>query len=410
MNMVELFAGAGGLHEGFVKAGFGSVACVEKDRDACATLRTRHAYWNLKQENRTSAYCDYLKKKISRDELWDSAGSNPVINIEINAGTVDRVEREIRNRMRKNGIKKIDVFTGGPPCQTFSVAGRRRRGNDISCDARTHLYVYYAELLRRFKPEIFVFENVTGILSAKIKGEPGLDRIRKEFLNSGYVIDFKILNAADSGVLQDRKRVIIIGWNKKRNVSYPDFESTGCGGYIVSDILSDLPAVSSDNFSHAGKYGSEPSEYLINSGIRENNFEILTWHVPRYLNETDSTIYRMAVEIWNGEKKRLKYSELPPHLKTHRNRETFEDRFKVVAGDLPRSHTLVAHIAMDGHYYIHPDVNQNRSITVREAARIQSFPDDYFFEGSRTSAFKQIGNAVPPLMAYKIAEKIKEVF
>ena len=160
-------------------------------------------------------------------------------------------------------------------------------------------------------------------------------------------------------------------------------------------------------------YKTEPTEYLKLHGLRNSN-DILTQHIARPHREQDKEIYKIAVQKWNIEQERLNYNDLPERLKTHQNRSSFFDRFKVVASDLPYSQTVVAHIAKDGHYYIHPDNKQNRSISVREAARLQSFPDDYYFEGekegaNRTAAFKQIGNAVPPLMAKVIAEKIKEM-
>ena len=139
---------------------------------------------------------------------------------------------------------------------------------------------------------------------------------------------------------------------------------------------------------------------------------VLTQHCARPHTTQDLKIYRIAVERWNKGKERLHYTDLPSTLRTHRNTTSFLDRFKVVAADQPCSHTVVAHIARDGHHYIHPDVKQNRSLSVREAARLQSFPDDFYFEGvkvdsPRTAAFKQIGNAVPPLMAESIAKAIK---
>ena len=145
------------------------------------------------------------------------------------------------------------------------------------------------------------------------------------------------------------------------------------------------------------------------TGIRDK-YDVLTWHVARTNLERDREIYRMAVKLWKKEKKRLKYTDIPDELATHNNRNSFLDRFKVVADDLPATHTMVAHISKDGHYYIHPDIKQARSISVREAARIQSFPDNFFFEGSRTAAFRQIGNAVPPLLAKTIATALLEQF
>ena len=157
---------------------------------------------------------------------------------------------------------------------------------------------------------------------------------------------------------------------------------------------------------NAVKYKKPTTEYLKQSKIR-GEIDFVTQHIARPNNENDLEIYRMAVEEMN-QGKRLNYAKLPERLIRHKNTSSFTNRFQVVNGD-GISHTVVAHIAMDGHYYIHPDIKQNRSITIREAARIQSFPDDYFFQGSRTAVFKQIGNAVPPLMAEKIARKIKEI-
>jgi DNA (cytosine-5)-methyltransferase 1 len=158
------------------------------------------------------------------------------------------------------------------------------------------------------------------------------------------------------------------------------------------------------------RYRTKPTNYLNQTGIR-NGLDILTQHIARPNKEQDKKIYRIAVSRWNSGKVRLDYNDLPESLKTHKNRHSFFDRFKVVADNLDHSQTVVAHIAKDGHYYIHPDINQNRSISVREAARLQSFPDDYYFEGvkegkNRTAAFKQIGNAVPPLMSYLIAKEL----
>ena len=155
------------------------------------------------------------------------------------------------------------------------------------------------------------------------------------------------------------------------------------------------------------KYTKATNAYLESSGIR-NGCDFTTQHVSRFNNDNDLEIYRIAVDQWVNNDKRLNYGDLPSRLIKHNNVKTFTNRFQVV-NHKGVSHTVVAHICADGHYYIHPDINQNRSITVREAARIQSFPDDYFFESNRTTAFKQIGNAVPVLMAEGIAKKIKNL-
>ena len=155
--------------------------------------------------------------------------------------------------------------------------------------------------------------------------------------------------------------------------------------------------------------------YLFDAKIKEQDCEPVTLHCARPNTTQDLRIYKKAVQLWAGEHKRLRYIDLPKTLRSQNNLDSFLDRFKVVAADLPYSQTVVAHIAKDGHYFIHPDINQNRSLTPREVARLQTFPDDYYFESasgrpSRTAAFKQIGNAVPVLLAEKIATALLEVW
>jgi DNA (cytosine-5)-methyltransferase 1 len=236
--------------------------------------------------------------------------------------------------------------------------------------------------------------------------------IKKYFKQIGYVVEPFIVNAYEFGVLQHRRRVIILGWNKDLNLSIGKLVGRSTCDHTVKSIFSGLPKL------HAGegidkylKYtAGRTDDYLHVAKIR-NGIDILTQHIARPHTEQDKEIYRIAVEKWRTNKERLNYNDLPARLKTHNNRESFLDRFKVVADDMPYSHTVVAHIAKDGHYYIHPDIEQNRSISVREAARLQTFPDDYYFEGPkegqiRTAAYRQIGNAVPPLMVEKIARKL----
>jgi DNA (cytosine-5)-methyltransferase 1 len=252
---------------------------------------------------------------------------------------------------------------------------------------------------------MFIFENVPGILSAK-NGEY-LSNIFKAVRNAGYEVAIppkNHLNAKDFGVLQDRKRVIIIGWKKEFNLQYPEFERTEHNFQILKDLFSDLkPLKNGQGTLNAVEYAKPTTEYLKKTNIRDG-LDFVTQHIVRPNNDNDLEIYQIAIEQWNNGK-RLNYAELPKRLIKHTNTDSFVNRFQVVNGK-GISHTVVAHIAMDGHYYIHPDKKQNRSISVREAARIQSFPDDFFFEGSRTAAFKQIGNAVPPLMANAIANEI----
>ncbi|EJI9096644.1 DNA cytosine methyltransferase, partial [Campylobacter coli] len=160
------------------------------------------------------------------------------------------------------------------------------------------------------------------------------------------------------------------------------------------------------------KYTKKTNSYLKMANIRDANFNILTQHETRPHNDRDREIYKEAILAWNTKRERLCYKKLAltrPELISHKNTNSFTNRFNVIKENTNASHTILAHMAMDGHYYIHPDITQLRSLSIREAARLQSFPDDFYFEGPRTSIFRQIGNAVPPKMAEQIAKKIKEL-
>lgn len=404
LNFIDLFAGAGGLSEGFIRAGFTPIAHVEMNKDACDTLRTRTAFHYLKENERVDEYYEYLKGNISRDELWNKIPShliNSVINKEISPKTLPEIFEKIDKELKEDDV---DLVIGGPPCQAYSVAGRARK--NMEDDPRNHLYKHYVKFLNRYKPKMFVFENVPGILSAS-NGDY-LEKIFKAVKKEGYELEKKVLNSKNFNVLQDRKRVIIIGWRKDLKLQYPQFEENEMQYEVLKHLFSDLPKLKSGQGEwNVSKYAKKTNTYLETTGIR-NGIDFTTQHIARFNNENDLEIYRIAVEKWIKENKRLNYSELPKELIKHSNTKTFSNRFQVV-NHKGISHTVVAHICADGHYYIHPDIEQNRSITVREAARIQSFPDDYFFESSRTAAFKQIGNAVPVLMAEGIANKIKEM-
>ena len=416
MVVLDLFSGAGGLSEGFWRHGANFVGHIEADSNACDTLRTRTAYWNLKKKNKLDIYNKYLIKEITKEELWDIGdvfNSNEIINKPIADNTFDEMVDTIHQNMQDKKIKNVDVIIGGPPCLAYSVIGRARMKEKVKDDPRNYLYTYYVRFLEEFRPKLFVFENVPGLINAG--GGEYFRKLKKAIEKANYHMELKELVASDFGVLQNRKRIIIIGWNKDyySNYKYPDFLADKFKGACVSELLVDLPkTVPGAIIEGKNKYIDNANKYLVWSKIRAHDFDILTQHETRPHNERDKEIYRIAVNKWFDGKERLKYNELAkerPDLITHKNTKSFTNRFNVVKPDEESCHTVLAHIAMDGHYYIHPDNDQNRSISIREAARLQSFPDDYYFEGARTSIFKQIGNAVPPLMAEKICLEIKKI-
>jgi DNA (cytosine-5)-methyltransferase 1 len=413
LRFLDLFAGGGGLSEGFIRAGFQPVAHVEMDPSACYTLKTRMARHWLVENNREDVYYDYLNRKIFRDDFYEKVPKDilsSVINKTIGETTMKDLFKTINEVI---GDKNIDLVIGGPPCQAYSLIGRSSDSNRMKNDERNYLYKYYTMFLEEYKPAYFVFENVLGLLSAKDeKGNLYFDMMKKLFKKAGYEVEHKTLCASDYGVLQKRKRIILVGKRGEKTGFYPDPDTLN-PGVLVNEVFSDLPVLSAGEGSDEPcKVKSYAGQWLYQSKIKDDDYPV-TLHQARPHTRTDLEIYRRVVKSWNDGHKRLDYNSLPKKLKTRKNLTAFTDRYKVVEGDLPSCHTILAHIAKDGHYYIHPDINQNRSITPREAARLQSFPDDYFFEAekeysSRDAVFRQIGNAVPVLMAEKIALKLRE--
>lgn len=410
--VLDLFSGPGGHLEGFLNEDFKPLAHIEMNKYASMTLETRLAFHKLLENEETETYFEYLNSEITRSKLiekterLDKYIKERTILSEISFNSISTLKNKITRFLKYKEKGKIDVILGGPPCQSYSIVGRSRDPNKMKNDSRNYLYRLYLNFVKHYKPNVFVFENVPGILSAKNNS------IIKDFEETcdkiGYVTQYKILDSSDFLVLQKRRRVILLGWKKKSKLEYPEFNKKN-HSYQVFDLLNDLPSLEPEEGKDGpSEYSTPSSKYLLETGIR-NNKDLLIQHRSRYHNKIDREIYRRVIEKWNDERKRLKYDELPEKLIKHNNKKSFLDRFKVVAGDLPFSHSIVAHISKDGHYYIHPNIIQARSLTVREAARIQSFPDNYKFEGPRTSQFTQVGNAVPPLMARDLAKAVKSM-
>lgn len=394
INFIDLFAGAGGLTEGFYKQGYNALAHVEIDHFACETLKTRMRYYG------------YSEADIERAVLEADITSPDIIN-------------QIKQAV---GDNKVDVIVGGPPCQSFSPLGVAKDENNMEQDPRNFLFESYVGILDEFLPKVFVFENVTGILKAVVQKRKIFDLVSRK-LSTHYNIvtdpDIIVLNATHYGVPQERKRVILLGVRKDLNISPEDVYaaitrthyapgeiplSTQEKYVSVREAINDLPWIRQGEGVAEGKYAKDIAECTpYERMMRENSDGILRCHIARINNPKDVERYQaMALNHWNF----LELLEKRPDL-GHEKKRVFFNSYKVQWWDSPAK-TIIAHLYKDGNQFIHPDYTQGRSITVREAARLQSFPDDFTFEGSRTEQFKQIGNAVPPLLAEAIAKAIKK--
>ena len=290
------------------------------------------------------------------------------------------------------------------------MIGRANNKHRKASDPRIYLYEYYLDFLNRYNPKFFIFENVKGLLSFKNNDKNLLFPIILDgFDKVGYSVSYRIINSEDYGVSQKRERLFIVGIRKDielKKAYFDILESYKETAPVIHELFGDLPEMKAG--MSLNEYRKNTSNQLVFHQYRKPETDVLTQHVARPHNDNDLKIYKLVAEA-KSKGLNLRYNDLPENLRTHTNTKSFIDRFKAI-DEKDVCHTVVAHISKDGHFYIHPDIKQNRSISVREAARIQGFPDDYYFLSSRTSAFSQIGNAVPPILANKLAHSILDLF
>jgi len=438
---IDLFAGCGGLSEGFKQAGFDIIAQVEMDKWACETLRTRHLYHGLNGRGRSYLYRRYLRQEVGREDILDQfpdlseSISHRVVQATLGNDGMERILQKIEASKRYHGDPAFHVLVGGPPCQSYSLAGRARDPSRMENDERHYLYTHYLEILESLQPDFFLYENVPGLFTARAEGKEVFVRILNDFssLTPPYEITpplqevFEepcsyILNSSDFHTPQTRKRLILIGYKKSLERKNPGIKNIfkgvqklalknrGTERLTVRDAIGDLPPLkpAEGNDGWFGSYSPDMNLKPYQIRMRKDSPGILN-HRARTHMQGDLDRYRFFIEHHRNGNGAARLNDLieqrPELVPNHRHLDKFMDRFKVQWWDYPSS-TITAHICKDGHYYIHPDIDQCRSFTVREAARCQSFPDNFKFEGPRTEQFRQIGNAVPPLFACAIARAI----
>lgn len=375
LRIADLFAGCGGLSHGFCSSDSEVVASVEWEKPCIDTIRANasgdHVHFHVDMRS----YGDYL--------------TNP-------GGLLDIAERD-----------SIDGIVGGPPCQAYSLAGRIRCPDGMRDDYRNYLFEAYIEVLKTVQPKFFVFENVMGMLSAKPGGVPVIERLAQAFEAVGFSIpkiDKKVVfDLAELGGPQYRKRVILFGVNKRQ---YTD------ASHRVEGFYSNLNAFKTASGNVFTAIGDLPKLFPLahpeprKSHSVESNDPL---HISRFHNARDIETFRMLASDAQLPEPKYRSIDALKDLYTERTGKTAAvHKYFVLYPDRP-SNLIPAHLYKDGLRHIHYDPAQARSITMREAARLQTFPDSFKFVGSQTDIFKMIGNAVPPLMASKIAMAVKQV-
>lgn len=501
--VVDLFAGPGGLGEGFATAlgergerRFESVVAIERDEFSHQTLLLRHFLRQFPDDARPDDYYRYLRGEMDRAELYRlhkaefKHASASALRVSLGPENHTSVKRLINRRI---GGSRRWALVGGPPCQAYSLVGRSRMMGTpgFEEDERHFLYLEYLKIIIDHQPPVFVMENVKGLLSAKIGGEPVINRIvgdltspKKAVGNAANGLGYKLyslsedekpgkevdprlflVRAENYGVPQARHRMFIVGvrndidirparlrphapptlrqtigglpalrsslskggdsvqrWRDEvAKLSPLDVRRQLNGSIYTPDIvraielhtMSDCrrPKASSSTKYQKAATGKHPTLRL----LHDPNLDVLTAHEARGHMPSDLRRYLYASIFADVTGRSPKLSDFPKSLlPAHQNVELgrtgkmFSDRFRVQLPDQVAT-TITSHISKDGHYFIHYDPVQCRSLTVREAARLQTFPDNYSFEGPRTAQYHQVGNAVPPYLAAQIAEIIADV-
>lgn len=514
--VIDIFAGPGGLGEGFSglldtdgKRFFNIVLSIEKEYYAHKTLTLRSFFRQFDPGKAPEEYYQFVKGEITEEDLYDAYPVEAELaKIEAWHAELGESEKAVSSNLVDKkiiealGSVKDWLLIGGPPCQAYSVVGRSRRKEmvlDEQKDERVGLYKQYLRILAVHNPAVFVMENVKGLLSAKTEKSPVFSKILHDLADpvKAYLLDNKhpkdelvcpgyhiyslvqrprgydlvgnplfkhndfVIQSEDYGIPQTRHRVILLGVRKDIELTpdplisreqvpiskvlfgLPKLRSglSGEGGdshawmRIIQDFANQgyLEGLSKEvyqeiifqiNNLNAPKH-EVGGEYLRSENVRckyiptwfgDDRLEGVLNHTARSHMITD--LYRYLFTSVYGKVKQVSprlldfpVSLLPAHenLKDGLDAKKFADRFRVQLLNQPCK-TITSHISKDGHYYIHPDPSQCRSFTVREAARIQTFPDNYFFCGPRTAQYQQVGNAVPPYLAYQISKTVSRIF
>lgn len=399
IKFIDLFAGCGGLFDGFMQSGmYEPVASVEWEKAPVEVLKNRlKTKWNVEDPDK-----EVIRFDIQREEELFNGFDDPEYGKHI--GLDSLVDEK----------KGIDIVIGGPPCQAYSVAGRN--AGRMKGDYRNYLFEHYISVINRYQPKLFVFENVPGMLSAMPDGTPITDLIRRDLSKTGYEIinnikDFALIDMSQYGIPQTRKRVILIGVRKDafgnpqevlrdfyENYLYP-FKTDKVK--TVKDAIGDLQSW------HPVKPYKENGKNIAYESEEDSD---LSWQIPRYQNERDINVFKtLAEDIESGENKYQSTDNLIKLYEQTTGKKTSVHKYHVLRKDEP-STTILAHLHKDGFRFIHYDSKQARTITVREAARIQTFADDFEFPCSMGAAYKMIGNAVPSEFARILSVAIQEFY